>query len=47
MFSELYMVDFNHFRVPRSGDQCTSWCSTYGIILKITVKTLMVTIHGK
>ena len=34
MFSELYIVDFNHFSVPRCGDQCTSCCNNYGIIKK-------------
>ena len=47
MFSEFYIVHFNHFSIPRCGDQCTSWCSNYGIIKKITVKTFMVIIHGK
>ena len=48
MFSELYIVHFNHFSIPRCGDQCTRWCSNYGIIKKkITVKTFMIIIHGK
>ena len=47
MFSELYIVHFNHFSIPRCGDQCTRWCSNYGIIKKLTVKTFMVIIHGK
>ena len=29
MFSELYIVHFNHFSIPRCGDQCTRWCSNY------------------
>ena len=32
MFSELYFV---HFSVPRRGDQCTSWCSNYGIVKEL------------
>ena len=47
MFCELYIVHFNHFSVPRCGDQCTSCCKNYGIIKKKKVKTCMVVIHGK
>ena len=34
MFRELYIVHFNHFSIPRCGDQCTRWCSNYVIIKK-------------
>ena len=34
MISELYIVHFNHFSVPRCCDQCTSRCSNHGIMKK-------------